>query len=259
MNRRVTTALGTFLSQALVSVTLVMAQPASTCERGPNPGRISACNELLRQTQSPDKLAVIYRNRGQAYSWAGQYDLAVKDLSAALEFDPNDVEALYQRAGDFGKVQEHSRALADANRLIALGDKAKNYAVQQLRCRALAGLGQFEEAIRACSEQLRPYPSQIFLWDRGEVLLLAGQLDRAMEDFDVALKIDKNMIHAILGRGKVLLAKQDYAAAREEFDRANRMSVTTSGQAWGMALSKLGLRMRHLVKRRQRSPTFNRP
>lgn len=241
MGRLLSIASQVFLFQVFLPGTLVMAQPAPTCERGPNPARIAACNEMLQQPQPPDKLAAVYRNRAQAHSWAGQYELAIKDLGAALELDPNDVHALYQRAGDFQRMQQHTRALADADRLVALGDKAKNFAVEQLRCRALAGLRRFEEAIRACSEQLRPYASQYFLVDRGEVFLLAGQYDRALDDFDAALRIDKSVIHALLGRGKALLAQQNYAAARDEFDRANRASLAISGQAWGMALSGRGI------------------
>jgi len=166
-----------------------------------------------------------------------------------LDVNPNDVEALYRRGWALESMQQHDRAVADANRLIAMGEKANKYAVYQLRCKALAGLVQFDEAIRSCSDQLRPYASHIFLVDRGEVYLLAGQYDRAIEDFDAALKIDKNMNFAILGRGKVLLAKQEYAAALEEFDRANRESMAASGQAWGIALSKRGLANEALGRR----------
>jgi tetratricopeptide (TPR) repeat protein len=217
-----------------------IAQPTPTCERGPNSGRALACSELLRGEQSPERRAVIYRNRGEAYSWAGQYDLAVSDFDSALVIDPDDVDALYQRGFAFYAMQAHDRAVADTDRLIALGEKAKNYAVYQLRCHALAALGRYDEAIRSCSEQLRPFAREIFYVDRGEVYLLAGQNDRAIEDFDAALKINSKMAHAIFGRGKALFAKQDYAAALEEFSRADLVVRQAVGQPWAMALSKHG-------------------
>jgi tetratricopeptide (TPR) repeat protein len=234
-------AISAFLSLFVVLLNPVMAQPKPTCEQGPNSGRLSACNELLTQEQSPAKLAAIYRNRAQAYSWSGQYDLAVKDYDAALGIDPKDAEALYGRGSAFLNMQKHDLAVADADSLLAIGEKANKFAVNQLRCRALAALARFDEAIDACSRQLQPFASDIFLVDRGEAYLAAGQYDRAVEDFDAALKIDKHAAFAKLGRGKAMFAKKDYAMALEEFEQANQMMETSSGQSWPAALSKHGL------------------
>jgi tetratricopeptide (TPR) repeat protein len=173
----------------LVSPALAQPDESATCERGLNPKRIIACTELLRQEQSSDKLLTIHKNRGQAYSWSRQHEHAVKDYDAVLDIDPNDVEALYGRGWALENMQEHRRAIADADRLITLGEKGKRFAVHQLRCRALAALGKFDEAIQSCSDQLRAHALHIFYVDRGEVYLLAGQYDRAIEDFDAALKI----------------------------------------------------------------------
>src|SRR5436305_15085606 len=101
-----------FAISAVVSLLVAFPNPAialpkSTCEQGPNSGRLSACNELLRQKQSPGELAVVYRNRAQAYSWSGQYDLAVKDYDAALGIDPGDAEALYGRGWAFENVRKY--------------------------------------------------------------------------------------------------------------------------------------------------------
>jgi tetratricopeptide (TPR) repeat protein len=234
----------------VISVTPVIAQPdlPATCERSLNPERIRACTELLRQEQSPDKLVAIYRNRGQAYWSSRQYDLAVKDYDAVLALDPNYVQVLYERGWAFHSMQQFDRAVADADRLIAMGEKSEKFAVHQLRCRALGELGKFDEAIRSCSEQLRRHP-WVFLEDRGEVYLLAGQYDRAIEDFDAALKINKESSFAILGRGKAMFAKHDYAAALDEFDRANSVSQGASGATWPMALSKRGLANEALGRR----------
>jgi tetratricopeptide (TPR) repeat protein len=230
-----------FLLLFVVLLNPAMAQPKPTCEQGPNSGRLSACNELLKQELSPAKLAAIYRNRAQAHSWSGQYDLAVKDYDAALGIDPKDVEALYGRGWAFENTKKHDLAVADADTLLAMGEKANRFAINQLRCRALAALARFSEAIDACSQQLIPYASDIFLVDRGEAYLAAGQYDRAVEDFDAALKVDARAVFAKLGRGKAMFAKKNYAMALEEFEQANQMMETSSGEPWPTALSKHGL------------------
>lgn len=234
-------AISVLLLLLVVLLNPAMAQPKPTCEQGPNSGRILACNELLGEERSPAKLVVIYRNRAQAYSWSGQYDLAVKDYDATLGVDPKVAEALYGRGWAFENMQKYDLAVADADSLLAMGEKANKFAVNQLRCRALTALARFNEAIDACSQQLRPYASHIFLVDRGEAYLAAGQYDRAVEDFDAALKVDAGAVFAKLGRGKALFAKKDYAMALEEFAQANQMMESSSGEPWPTALSKHGL------------------
>jgi tetratricopeptide (TPR) repeat protein len=218
-----------------------LTQPVATCEKGPNEGRIVACTELLRQEQSPENAVAIHKNRGQAYKWSNQNELAVKDFDVVLAANPADVEALYGRAAALNNLKLPERALADADRLIAMGRPAAVYAVQQLRCRALAALGRFDEAIQACTDQLRPFAGPAFLVDRGEVYLMARQYDRAIEDFEAALGVETRTAHARLGRGKAMFAKGNYAAALKDFDEANRIIETMSGEAWPMALSKRGL------------------
>ncbi|HEY7664015.1 MAG TPA: tetratricopeptide repeat protein [Xanthobacteraceae bacterium] len=232
-----------------------IAQSKATCEKGQNPERILACSELLKQRPSSDKQGRIYRNRGQAYSWSRQYELAVKDYDAALDIDPNDPQVLWERGLALESLEQHRRAVADADRLISMGE-ARRFSAYQLRCRALAALRSFDEAIRSCSEQLRLSPLGIFYVDRGEVYLLTGQYGRAIEDFDAALKGDKNMAWAKLGRGKAMFAKQDYAAALEEFDQANDMMKAASGEAWPIALSKRGLANEALGRRSEAVADF---
>jgi tetratricopeptide (TPR) repeat protein len=233
-----------------------MAQPKPSCERGPNPERILACNELLTQERSPAKLAMIYRNRAQAYGWSGQYNLALKDYSTALGVDPKDAEALYGRALVFFNLQKYELALADADALLAIGEKANRFARNQIRCRALAALARFNEAIDACSQQLKLYVSDIFLTDRGETYLSAGQYDHAIEDFDAALKIDTQSAFAKLGRGKAMLAKKEYAVALEDFAQANQIIEVSSGEPWPAALSKRGLANEALGRRSEAIADF---
>jgi tetratricopeptide (TPR) repeat protein len=242
-------AIGAFLSLFALFLNPATAQPKSTCENGPNAGRLSACNELLRQEWSPAELAVIYRNRGHAYSWSGQHDLAVKDYDATLGINPKDAEALYGRGWAFENMQKHDLAVADADSVLAMGEETNKFAINQLRCRALTALARFDEAIDACSQQLRSSASHIFLVDRAEAYLAAGQYDRAIEDFDAALNDDAGAAFAKLGRGKALFAKKDYAMALEEFAQANKMMKSSSGESWPTALSKHGLANEALGRR----------
>jgi len=197
----------------------------------------------------------VYNNRGEAYQWSNQYDLAIKDYDAALEIDPTDVRALYGRGASFLATRQYEQSIADADRLIAMGRKA-NVAAYQLKCAALAGLGRFDEAIGSCSEQLKPFANPVFLIDRANVYLRAGQYDRAIEDFDAVLKNNAHDVGAVLGLGKAMFAQKDYAAALQEFDRAYRIANDNGTRAFalnqrGLANEALGQRLAAISDFRQ--------
>jgi tetratricopeptide (TPR) repeat protein len=139
----------------------------------------------------------------------------------------------------------------------ALAQTAGDY---QVRCHIFKGRGQLKEAIAACSEAINawrdgaPNAPRIFYEDRGEVYLLDGQLDLAIADFNKALSVDKRSPSAALGRGKALLAKGDFAAALEDFNRAYEQCDVE----WPETLSKRGLAYEALGRHRLAIADFQR-
>jgi len=151
------------------------------------------------------------------------------------------LKGVFERGFTLYSLRQFERAIADADRIIAAGEKGEAFSAYQLRCLALAKLGRFDEALGSCSKQLRRDPWPGALVDRGRVYLLAGQYDNALADFDAALKKDERDYWAILGRGEALLGNRDYTAALQEFDRANNVAWGASGDPWPIAISKRGL------------------
>jgi tetratricopeptide (TPR) repeat protein len=237
-----------FLLLVMCSSSAVAQPDVPACEKGLNSERILACTELLQQERPSENQLVVRKSRGQAYLWSKQYDLAIMDFDAVLEVSPTDVDALYGRGYALFSAHEYERAVADADRLIGIG---ANVAAHQLRCRALAALGNFDEAIRSCTEQLRPYAFYIYLLDRARVYQMAGKYDLAVEDYNTILKVDKSdpvaVSSAVWGLGYVMFAKGNYAAALDEFDQAYRMEGDAAGRA--LALAKRGLANEALGRR----------
>lgn len=244
---------------------LTSGQPARaasmlSCERSQSDIRIEACTELLKSEQNPQKRSAIFLKRGEAYKQLRQTERAIQDYQAAVDANPRSLEAahaLWQRGWLFLSLQNYGRARDDADRLVALGGLGTFLSGHQLLCRALHGLRQFEQAIQACSEQIRlggALRSQHY-WERGDVYLSAGRLDEALADFDEALKDTKNSIWAKLGRGTVMFAKGDYTAALAEFDQANNMSLA-NGYPWSIAIGKRGLANEALGRHREAIADF---
>jgi lipoprotein NlpI len=59
--------------------------------------------------------------------------------------------------------------------------------------------------------------------DRGEALIGTAQLDKALADFDQAIKLDEHEIRGPLGRGRVAYLKGDFEAAAVAFRKTSEL------------------------------------
>jgi hypothetical protein len=125
---------------------------------------------------NPDDQNALYR-RGQVYASKGAYQLAIKDFDGAIRLNPKDVEALNNR------------------------------------CWVRTVIGDLREALKDCNEALRLRPNFVdALYSRGLVNLKSGATKNAIADFDAALKINPRLTSSLYGRG---LAKRRIGATAE--------------------------------------------
>jgi len=74
--------------------------------------------ETIRNSPESSKA---YYNRGYAYGEKGEYDLAIKDYSKAIELKPDYADAYYNRGLACVKKGEYDRAKEDFQRACELG------------------------------------------------------------------------------------------------------------------------------------------
>jgi lipoprotein NlpI len=136
---------------------------------------------------NPDDINALYR-RGQVYASKGAYNLAIKDFDDTIRLNPKDVEALNNR------------------------------------CWARTVVGDLQSALKDCNEALRLRPNFVDALDsRGLVNLKAGQNRNAIADFDAALKVNPRLTSSLYGRG---LAKQRNGSISEgNLDIANAKAM----------------------------------
>lgn len=68
---------------------------------------------------NPDN-ADAYFNRGDAYGEIGEYEKAIADYSKAIELKPSDASAYFNRGDAYGEIGEYGKAIVDYSKAIEL-------------------------------------------------------------------------------------------------------------------------------------------
>jgi tetratricopeptide (TPR) repeat protein len=129
--------------------------------------------------------------------------------------------AAFQRAGD------HAKALASLDRAIAIDPRLAD--AHLLRCRSLAALRRYDEALSACGVALTMQPGNPeALRDRGHYLLNTGQVDAALADLTAAEPRSRDDRGVFYHLGLARYLKGDYAHAATAYERCAGVSTTDS-------------------------------
>jgi lipoprotein NlpI len=149
-------------------------------------------------------------------------DPTIKSLTAKIDANPDDVNALYRRGQVYASKGAYSLAIKDFDDTIRLNPK--DVEALNNRCWARTVVGDLQTALRDCNEALRLRPNFVDALDsRGLVNLKAGMNKNAIADFDAALKINPRLTSSLYGRG---LAKQRNGSISEgNLDIANAKAM----------------------------------
>jgi lipoprotein NlpI len=105
-------------------------------------------------------------------------------------------------------------------------------------------LGRWNNSIRLWSYVIGKHPERAHLvyYFRGLAFLNTDQVDKAIEDFDMAIALDPYYGDALLNRGNAFEKKGEFDKAIEDFDKA--IALRTSYEAYfnrGITFEKMGL------------------
>ncbi|HEY3791431.1 MAG TPA: caspase family protein [Bradyrhizobium sp.] len=149
-------------------------------------------------------------------------DPTIKTLTAKLNDNPDDANALYRRGQVYASKGAYSLAINDFSDSLRLN--SKDVEAYNNRCWARTVIGDLQAALKDCNEALRLRPSFVDALDsRGLLNLKSGQTKNAIADFDAALRINPRLTSSLYGRG---LAKQRNGAISEgEVDITNAKAM----------------------------------
>jgi tetratricopeptide (TPR) repeat protein len=145
--------------------------------------RVTACTAVIDgKTETGDKLAAAYCNRGHGYTEKRDLDRALADLDEALRLKPAHPFALTNRGRAYAFKRDLDRAIAD-----------------------------YDEAVRIDPGFALAYNN------RGDAWFNKGDLDRALADFNAAIKNNPQLAIAYGNRGFIFYRKRDFARAIADY------------------------------------------
>lgn len=167
--------------------------------------------------------------RSQVYTEKGNYVQALADINRAMSLvnnDQNRASTYNGRAGIWKKLGEYEKSLADYSAAIRLMPKNPKYYAN--RGEAWRLTGNLERALADQDRAIVLYEGgpgiALGLVLRGETLRYMGEYDRALSDFNVAIRSEGDYAPAYVGRGLTFERLGDVERAKSEFRTALQVS-----------------------------------
>ena len=223
---------------------LPTTSPSAWMSNADNDAAIAACTRMIAAGK-PKDLHTAYNNRGAGHSINGDHDAAIADYNQAIRLNGRDFMYFRNRGDSWQSKDEHDKAIADYNQAIRLAPKdavsynnrgvsyfekgdykraladytkaisldAKNYDLlsQPRRClcvRRQSGLHQGRwpnTIVRPAWMRRTPRPSTAAV----SRITALGSYDRAITDFDRAIRLKSDDVQYFRNRGDAWAEKNE--------------------------------------------------
>ena len=163
--------------------------------------------------------AEAYFNRGNALYALGRYPAAVESYDQAIELNPGHAEAHNNRGSALYALGQYREALESYGKAVGLKpDYADAYSNRGF---ALNGLGESRAALESYAKAILLRPeSGAYHFGRGNALHAEQQYLAALESYDKTIELDPLNAEAHNNRGSALHALEQYEAALASYDKA---------------------------------------
>ena len=169
------------------------------------------------------RYATAYLGRGDVEAALGQPQTAIADYNRALGINPEYAEAYNGRGRIKFNLKLYKEAIEDFDK--AIGINSKNAEIYYNRGNAKVSLERFKDAIADYDEaiRIRPVFAEAY-FSRGTAKFILGLCKDAVSDYDKVICINPEHIGAYNNRGTAKKSLQQYAAAEEDFKRAQTLA-----------------------------------
>jgi CHAT domain-containing protein/tetratricopeptide (TPR) repeat protein len=154
------------------------------------------------------------------------FAIALTAATAAFAAYPLKSQAADRAAEDCGRTSETARAIAGCSELLSRDhelSQRQRALVLNNRGISYALAGDRDKALVDFDAAIRTDPASINAYsNRGIIYGEKGEIDRAIADFTIAVGLDPGNVQARIGRGNLLSQKNDHVGAAADFEVALR-------------------------------------
>ena len=165
---------------------------------------------------------------------SGQLQAEVITLHRALELQPKDVDLLYLLGNAYERLGKQQVARLEK---VAPGSTRS----EQLFAETYASSNEWPSAVVHFQNALAASPNRSGLRaELGEVLLRAGKVNPAIQEFDEELRPDPNNLRALVRRGEARFIQDNVDAALDDWEKAVAIDVEQSERILGLRETGFG-------------------
>ena len=213
--RALSVAFGLMLSFSSVA----LAGAIEDCNQSKDLGLTIRSCTLIIEGHAKGNKDFAYNNRGFAYHWKNQENLAIADYTRSLQLNPSHAKAYTNRGIAYISRKDYDNAIADLDQAIHVEPKDNEPYIQRGWAKYYKGEGEqavadFNQAIVLNSRWAGPYEGC------GRVYFDKGDYELAITNFGAALALNGRQFDAWMGRGWAHYLKGDRDHTTEDFYRA---------------------------------------
>lgn len=162
-------------------------------------------------------------HQGKILFERGKYEMAIDKLNQAVEINPDNDEAYFQRGLAWMYKGSLERAKDDFTR--ALVTNPQNSVAFANRGTVWFDLGDYDKAVEDFSRSLELNPENtVTLINRGNAYYKRRDYDLSLWDFNRALELDPQSYRAYLGRGNTFYQQEEIEKALDDYTMALRIN-----------------------------------
>jgi TonB family protein len=225
-------------------------KPQASSAPVPTPTTIAATAPKL----TPD--SAFYRQRGDEYYAAGEYERAISEYDQAIRLNQQDVAAYYSRGFAYHYKNNQDRAFENYKTAIRLKSELAQEPTMQCVLYNPAKRGNTDKAIEECSKTISSFANfALAYYVRGNAYLDQEEPDRAVADFNKFIELNPKNALAYVSRGDAYWDKEDYDRAAADYNKA--IELDTNNETAKKNLQRLQTELLNIAESKRAIPAYS--
>ena len=160
-------------------------------------------------------------NRARMLADQGKHDSAIDDYTEVLRLNPQDVNALRDRASSYTSIGNHQLAIDDLSNAIALG--SGHHDTYLNRALSYHAMGNYQFAIDDMDEAIRLLAKVEYYQFKSLLHNKIGDYQLAIDDINEVLKLDRDRPDLYAARGNLHVILGNHQTAIDDYSQAIRL------------------------------------